>query len=118
MPIYSFVCSKCGDKEESMRAMKDANKACMCTCGARMNRDFAVDVPFASGNAYVKPIHSDSLAISPSQREEHEKAFSNIKLDDQCRPIFDNFQDHESYLKKCNIVKERKKVRPRGKRIA
>ena len=119
MPVYSVVCPKCGAKDERVRAMKDVNKACMCTCGTRMNRDFAADLPFASGGDYgARAIHSDSLAIAPSQRAEHEKLFSNIKLDAQCRPIFDNYRDHQNYLNKCNLVKERKKIKPRGKRIA
>lgn len=118
MPLYSFICPKCENKEERVRAMQNADKQCTCTeCGTKMNRDFAADLPHAA-NTYKKPIHSDSLAINPEQREEHLKTFSNIKLDDQCRPIFDNYRDHQNYLNKCNIVKERKKIRPKGKRIA
>lgn len=118
MPLYSFICLKCGAKDERIRAMQNAGKECMCVkCGARMNRDFAADIPHAA-NDYKKPIHSDSLAIHPDQREEHEKVFPDIKLDSQNRPVFDNFAAHESYMKTCNIVKERKKVKPKGKRIA
>ena len=120
MPLYSVICPKCGDRDERVRMMKDAGKKCVCLkCGARMNRDFAADIPFASGGDYgSRAIHSDSLAISPSQRSEHEKLFPDIKLDSQCRPVFDNFSAHESYLKKCNLVKERKRVKPKGVIIA
>lgn len=118
IPLYSFLCPECGDKEESVREMKNADKACMCTCGTRMNRNFAADVPFASGDYHHGAIHSNSLAINPEQRSEHEQKFPNIKLDSQCRPIFDNFQSHQKYLDQCNIIKERKKIRPKGKRIA
>ena len=119
MPVYSFQCPECDAKDERVRVMKNADKKCMCTCGARMVRDFAADLPFASGGDYgSRAIHSDSLAINPSQRAEHEKLFPNIKLDSQCRPVFDNFSSHEKYLKKCNLVKERKKIKPKGKRIA
>jgi len=84
-----------------------------------MNRDLRVDLPFMSGGDYGdRAIHSNSLAINPSQRSEHEQKFPNIKLDSQCRPIFDNFRDHQNYLDKCNIVKERKKIKPKGVRIA
>ena len=117
MPIYSFICPKCDARDERVRAMKNADKACICICGTKMNRDFAADIPHAA-NDYKKPIHSDSLAINPEQRAEHEKLFPDIKLDNQCRPIFDNFQSHEKYMKQCNIVKERQKTKPRGKRIA
>ena len=119
MPVYSFQCPKCENKEECVRHMKNANKKCMCICGARMVRDFATDLPFASGGDYgSRAIHSDSLAINPSQRAEHLKMFPNIKLDSQHRPVFDNFQSHEAYLKKCNLVKDRKKIKPKGVRIA
>lgn len=117
MPVYSFICSECGDKEERVRRMSHANNRCMCNCGAHMNRDFAADIPHASGD-YKRAVHSDSLVINPSQRAEHEKLFPNIKLDNQNRPVFDNFQNHQRYLNKCNLVKERKKVKPKGVRIA
>lgn len=119
MPTYSFVCSECNDKQEVIRSMKDSDRPQLCICGADMNRDFTVDIPFASGGDYgSRAIHSDSLAINPDQRIEHEKLFPDIKLDSQCRPVFDNFSAHESYLKKCNLVKERKRVKPKGVIIA
>lgn len=118
MPTYSFACS-CGMKTECTRAMKDADKICACECGLEMIRDFTADLPFASGGDYgSRAIHSDSLAINPSQRAEHEKLFPDIKLDSQCRPVFDKFGSHEAYLKKCNLVKDRKKIKPKGVRIA
>lgn len=118
MPTYSFTCS-CGMKTEHVRAMEDADKICACECGLEMIRNFRADIPFASGGDYgSRAIHSDSLAINPLQRAEHLKLFPNIKLDSQCRPVFDNFSAHEKYLKKCNLVKERKKVKPKGVRIA
>lgn len=118
MPLYSFRCPKCENKEERVRAMKNADKRCMCIkCGIKMNRDFTADIPHASGD-YKREIHSDSLAINPDQRAEHLQKFPNIKLDSQNRPVFDNFQNHQAYLNRCNIVKERKKIKPKGKRIA
>jgi len=119
MPTYSFVCPECGYDTERIRRMKDAGKRCMCPCGTKMNRDLQADMPFASGDYHNGAIHSDSLAISPDQRAEHLKTFPNIKLDSQNRPVFDNLQAHEAYMDKCNIVKERKKVKSRTrKRIA
>ena len=118
MPLYSFQCPKCDAKEERVRAMQNADKRCMCTsCGAKMNRDLKTDIPFMSGD-YKRAVHSDSLAIAPDQRAEHLQKFPDIKLDSQCRPVFDNFQKHQAYLDKCNIVKERKKIKPKGVRIA
>ena len=118
MPVYSFQCPECGYDTERIRRMKNASKACICPCGTKMNRDFQADLPFASGDYHHGAIHSDSLAISPDQRAEHLQKFPNIKLDSQNRPVFDNFQNHQTYLDKCNLVKERKKVKPKGVRIA
>ena len=117
MPLYSFMCPECGAKDERVRAMQNADKVCKCKCGVIMNRYFQADIPFASGD-YKRAVHSNSLAIAPSQRAEHLKLFPNIKLDNQHRPVFDNFQSHQRYLDKCNLVKERKKIKPKGKRIA
>lgn len=118
MPIYSFACS-CGMKTKCTRVMKDADKICACECGLEMIRDYRADIPFVSGGDYgSRAIHSDSLAIAPSQRAEHLKKFPDIKLDSQNRPVFDKFSSHEKYLKQCNLVKERKKIKPKGVRIA
>jgi len=117
MPVYSFVCSKCYESEERVLSMEKADEPQFCKCGYQMRRNFQADIPHAA-NDYRRPIHSDSLAINPEQRAEHEKLFPNIKLDDQCRPVFDKFSTHEKYMKDCNIVKERQKTKPRGKRIA
>lgn len=99
--------------------MADADKPWRCTdCNVKMDRDFQADLPFASGGDYNKPIHSDALAISPTQRAEHERLFPDIKLDEQCRPTFSNYITHDKYLKKTGFRKERQKTKPRGKKIA
>ena len=119
MPRYSFICPKCGSREDVVRRMTDAEKPWRCVdCKVKMNRNFQADIPFASGDYHNGAVHSDSLAISPDQRAEHLQKFPNIKLDKQNRPVFDNFQNHQAYLDTCNIVKERKKIKPHGKRIA
>jgi hypothetical protein len=96
----------------------DAPQKCR-GCGNIMSRNIAADVPFVSGgHDYRRAIHSDSLAISPDQRKAHEKQFPYIKLDSENRPIFDNFKNHEKYLKETNFKKERQKIRRKGKKIA
>lgn len=98
--------------------MKKANELCLCECGHEMQRNFKVDL-FNSGNKeYNKPIVSDSLAIMPSQREEHLRRFPDIKLDNENRPVFDSFQPHENYLKKTGFKKARQRIKRRGKKIA
>lgn len=121
MPVYSFICSECGDKQEVTRSMKTSDKVQLCICGADMFRDFAADQIRAGGKDYSKPIHSDALAISPRQCAEHKRKFPDIKLDSQCRPVFDSYRKHQDYLDKCNIIKQpnrKGKRRSCSKRIA
>jgi len=102
-----------------VRSMKNADKLCNCGyCGKSMLRDIAADMPFVSGgHDYRRAIHSDSLAISPDQRAAHEKQFPYIKLDSECRPIFDNFKNHERYLKETNFKKEPQRIRHKTKKL-
>lgn len=118
MPRYCFVCVH-GHKKEVVRPMADAMKPWRCACGKKMQRDLRAEGTFAGGNTYNKVIHSDSLAISPTQRAEHERLFPNIKLDEQCRPVFDNFKKHDKYLEQTGFIKHPAKRKKRNsKRIA
>lgn len=119
MPSYSFICPTCGFDKAFIRSMKDCDIENKCSiCNTIMVRDITADVPFVSGgHQYRRAIHSDSLAISPDQRAAHEKQFPYIKLDSECRPIFDNFKNHERYLKETNFKKERQKIRRRTKKL-
>lgn len=89
-------------------------------CKIQMNRDFRAEgvLVGAGKRSYHKPIVSSSMAINPCQAEEHKRMFPDIKLAEDCMPVFDNFSDHEKYMKKCNIVKEPQRRKKKGKRIA
>ena len=116
MPTYTFCCS-CGHKQEVIRSMRDSNKPVFCVCGKQMRRDFRADVPAAGNREYARPIHSDSLAVMPSQRAEHERLHPDIKLDQQCRPVFESYQQHQKYLDRCGFIKQPQRRRKRGKKI-
>lgn len=117
MPRYCFICTKCYINIEVVRPMVEADKPWFCTCGYQMKRDFAAEGVRTGGKDYNRPIHSDSLAISPTQVEEHQKHFPDIKLDNQCRPVFDNFSAHEKYLQETGFVKHPGKSKRKGKII-
>lgn len=117
MPRYCFLC-KCGEKVEVVRYMADADKSWRCLCGKEMNRDFGSEGVNSGNKEYGKPIHSDSLAISPKQRKEHEKLFPDVKLDSQCRPVLENYQQHDKYLKQIGFVKQPQKKKRKGVEIA
>ncbi|KKN79142.1 hypothetical protein LCGC14_0343300 [marine sediment metagenome] len=64
-------------------------------------------------DSYHKDIHSDALAIHSSQREEHERLYPDIKIDEKNRPVFDNFKKHDKYLDDTGHVKNRAPNQPR-----
>lgn len=111
MVLHRFICNKCNIAIED-NTTKGIHKCPLC------GEDMALDCKIAIHGNYTHPIHSDALAISPSQLAEHKKLFPNIRLDKAYRPIFENFTDHEAYLKKCGLVKHPQKIKNKGKRIA
>lgn len=79
-----------------------------------MYREYHFRTP---GDSYSKPIVSDSLAISPDQIAEHGKHFPDVGLTSEGQPIFENYKQHDNYLRKTGFIKNRQKLKPKGKRI-
>lgn len=104
MRLHSYKCADCG-LHFSDKAVNAPN------CPNCKSNKTAMDCHIAIHGNYRHPIHSDSLAIHPSQRAEHREMFPNIEVDKLNRPVFDNFVDHEAYLKRCNLIKHRQKLR-------
>lgn len=108
MIIHNFACDACNI------TVQDTNTREVHVCPeCRGSMRWDLTGIGIHGN-YLHPVHSDALAINPNQRAEHRRLFPNIELDGQNRPIFDNFVDHEAYLKKCNLVKNRQKIKPKS----
>jgi putative FmdB family regulatory protein len=121
MPQYVYFCWRCDKDVEVIKPMKDTGIVEFCpTCQDRMERNFQAEGVFvgAGRRSYHKPIVSDSLAINPEQIPEHKKRFPDIKVTSEGQPVFDNFSDHEKYLKKCNVEKMPQKRKRKGRRIA
>lgn len=118
MPTYCEKCPKCGHKQEHICVIENCDKRVKCDrCGEWMQRDYQAEQVRVGNKEYNKPIHSDSLAIMPSQRKEHEKLFPNIKLDNENRPVFTNFKDHNDYLERTGFIKQRQKIKRKATRI-
>ena len=114
MPEFSFICNECGTrKTEFVKRHVDLIIPCCLNCTQQMSRDFHADAPNVPAGGYCRAIHSDSLAVAPSQRGEHERLFPYITLDNKCRPVFDNYTDHQRYLDETGFVKNRAKQRRR-----
>ena len=109
--VHKFICKECNICVEDTTT-KGVHKC--PECGEDMGCQFRGSI----GGHYARPIHSDSMAINPCQAKEHREQFPNIELDSEFRPVFDNYTDHESYLKKTGFVKHTQKIRNKGKRIA
>ncbi len=117
MPTYCFICPECERTEEVVIGMRD-RKDRVCECGSEMVRDYCAERPNIGDREYRRPIHSDSLAIMPHQVAEHKRKYPNINIDNEGRPIFTSFRQHDQYLKDTGFVKHPQRIRRRGKKIA
>jgi hypothetical protein len=82
-------------------------------CGQKTLRDYVGDSVHVGNHEYGSPLHSDSLAVSSLQREEHQRLFPDVPLDSQCRPILSNYKQHDAYIQRRGFEKlpQRKKCR-------
>lgn len=111
MASHKFICDNCSVVVQDTTTI-GIHKCPIC------GEDMRWDLNIAIHGNYRHPIHSDALAISPTQIAEHKKLFPNIELDGACRPVFNKFTDHEAYMKKCGVVKHTQKIKVKGERIA
>ena len=113
MPAYTYICNNCGNGEMVVKPMSQYGRSEDCPiCGKLMDRDIAADAPRVHGNRYYdKPLHSDSLAMAPSQVAAHRRRWPDIEIDSDCRPVFDNYKQHDRYLEDTGHVKMAQKVR-------
>ena len=109
MAIHNYICDSC-NMLVPYGTSKGEHK---CPgCGIDMRWDINITI---HGN-YKIPIHSDSLALPEHQRAEHEQMFPDIELDEECRPVFDNFRKHEKYLEQIGAVKHPQKSKKLGRK--
>jgi len=111
MPIYTYGCSSCGKQEEVFHPMNKP-KIPVC-CGQEMGRNYRADLFIAAGRDYHRPIISDSLAISPEQISEHKRLFPDIQVTSEGQPIFENYKQHDNYLKATGFRKKPQRQRRR-----
>ena len=105
VPTYSYKC-ECGNTIEVVKPMSSSNTVETCQfCFKEMQRDFAADMPRVHSDSYSKPVHSDALAIHPSQRAEHQQRYPYMSLDKHNRPILDSFSKAERYYEDRGLVK-------------
>ena len=110
MAIHNYVCDNCMVCY-TCSTCKGEHKCPEC------NKDMRWDINITIHGNYIRPIHSDSLALPEHQRAEHEQLFPDIELDKECRPVFDNFRKHEKYLKQIGAVKHPQRNKKLGREI-
>jgi len=117
MPVYEYKCTKCEARRDITKPVAELDRQEWCVeCTQRMKRQ--VSIPRVHSDSYHKPIHSDALAIHPSQREEHMKKYPDVKLDNENRPILDSYKKHDEYLEKRGVYKPPGRKRRKGTKIA
>jgi len=121
VPQYCYFCPECDRKLETVNPMYKASTPVYCGyCKIQMNRDFRAESVLvgAGKRSYHRPIISNSMAMNLNQIAEHRRKFPDIQVTSEGQPVFDNYSEHEAYLKKCNIVKVPQRKKKKGKRIA
>ena len=114
-PRYDFFCPDCSKSVELVLLMSEVGNEQRCQCGSVMQQDYrAKNIHDVGDKRYHTPIHSDALAISHDQIEEHKREFPDVKIDNECRPVFEDFKTHEAYLQKTGFQKlpQKKSLKP------
>jgi len=118
MPFYTFRCRQCEYRTEVFNRRREDVVTPVCgECEVEMGRDFRADRPMVNRDSYHKAIHSDALAITPGQVAEHKKLFPDIQIDSECRPVFDNYRQHDKYLDQIGAVKHPKRNKRRATKV-
>jgi len=98
VPIYTFVCPECGNQDETVRTMADADQPYKCAkCGTLTRRDYRADRPNVVGTEKGETFWSESLAINPEQAAEHRRLFPDVKIDAEGRLGFDSVKQRSDY---------------------
>jgi putative FmdB family regulatory protein len=107
MPTYVYRCPACGWADEIVKPMSESDAAETCRqCSTPMDRDFSAEVRTTNSDYdNGHEIHSDSLAIHPSQIAEHRQRYPNVPLDSACRPVFTSVKQREKYLNARGVLK-------------
>ena len=120
MPIYGFQCKEHNTYEEVLCAAKgrpgtgdDGCPKCP-ECGKDMVEDWRPRNGRQTSTSYGSGVISDSLAISPDQIEEHHKLFPGVDVLPDGRIKFDNYKQHDNYLKQTGFRKLPQKLKGLG----
>ncbi|MBW2604701.1 MAG: zinc ribbon domain-containing protein [Deltaproteobacteria bacterium] len=106
MPMYVYRCGKCTKVVGVIKPMADSDCAEKCpACGHPMRKHFADNIPTVYQDGYSKDLHSDALAIHPSQRAEHRERYPDVEIDHLNRPVLTSVKQADKYYDGRGVVK-------------
>jgi hypothetical protein len=77
-------------------------------CGGEVFAGFLFDTHVGIGASGDFELISESLAVTPSQVQEHRQAFPDIEVKDDGRLRFTDRKKYNNYLKKTGMLKQHK----------
>jgi len=105
---WKYICPKCGGNLEE----KEIDDGCVESEVKDGTLRFCV--PEIMGSNYSTPLHSDALALTPENVEEHKRQFPDVEIDSELRPVFTNVKQHDAYMEKIGVYKPINKSKKRN----
>ena len=96
MPIYDYVCEKCGSPHTEITTSIKEDVPTVEHCGQPMDRNYRTR-SFSAG--YSKPILSEGLGVMPNQVKDAMKLHPNREYTPDGRLVMRSHADRERYLK-------------------
>jgi len=87
MPIYCYLCKKCGKIFEEMATISARNNPIECKCGSIANRNIKAELAIGSRTKRItdNPRWSLSMGVPAGQVDAFRKRFPNSTYDNQGR---------------------------------
>lgn len=80
MPVYCFVCERCGTGREGFFGIREKPEA-RCGCGRRMLRDYSAEnrgYSASAANSFANGQASDSIGVSPRRAKEEQERLRKL----------------------------------------
>lgn len=102
MPIYAFICPKCGHTVERLIPIKDRRKVVRCQgCRkANMQRDFAAERINSANQNYSKAVISTTMGVAAADMPAHRRMHPDIPLTPQGDIIIANEAEYKRIRRK------------------
>lgn len=104
MPIYSYICPACKEKDEIVRTMSERNNVVLCpNCAFVMNRDFRAEHNVISRTC-SSVFWSNTLGVHPEQVAGERLRHPNWKIHDDGRVLVEGLADQRKKVKELGMT--------------